>query len=192
MTQKSSQSSGPDTASAISADDKGVTVLGIDPGLDGALAVVNSKTGIVTIVDMPTNEMLRNGKRKREIDASYLAYLLGAPEVAPVKDVYVELVNASPQMGVTSAFTFGEGKGVLRGVLAAMGFSITYVTPQVWQRAMRVRKGKDASRARAAELFPHSAGEFRRVKDHGRADAALIAAWGLATISPGKDPESHE
>ena len=39
--------------------------------------------------------------------------------------------------------------------------------------------GKDASRMRAMELFPSKAELFKRAKDDGRADAALIAYWYL-------------
>ena len=39
-------------------------------------------------------------------------------------------------------------------------------------------KPKAASRGMATELFPHIADQFRRVKDDGRAEAALIARYG--------------
>jgi hypothetical protein len=44
---------------------------------------------------------------------------------------------------------------------------------------MGVTGGKDGARARAMELFSHNVDYFKRKKDDGRADAALIAAWGL-------------
>jgi crossover junction endodeoxyribonuclease RuvC len=44
---------------------------------------------------------------------------------------------------------------------------------------MGVSGGKDGARARAMEVFPWNVDLFKRVKDDGRADAALIAAWGL-------------
>jgi crossover junction endodeoxyribonuclease RuvC len=43
---------------------------------------------------------------------------------------------------------------------------------------MGVVGGKDASRARAMELFPDHLALFKRVKDDGRSDASLIALWG--------------
>jgi crossover junction endodeoxyribonuclease RuvC len=41
-----------------------------------------------------------------------------------------------------------------------------------------VPQGKDGSRYRAAQLFPARAELFKRVKDDGRSDATLIAAYG--------------
>lgn len=154
-----------------------VVVLGIDPGLNGALAFIHSDKGILDIIDMPTLQIVRNGKFKREVDPAGVAsaILLYNPTRA-----VLELVNATPQMGVTSSFSFGESKGIVRGVLAALNVPMTSVPPLTWQRAMHVRKGKDAARARAAELFPRDATRFRRVKDDGRADATLIAAYGLS------------
>jgi len=56
---------------------------------------------------------------------------------------------------------------------------IVYITPQGWQKAVGMRGGKDGGRARAAEIFPAYAATFARVKDDGRADAALMAWWGV-------------
>ena len=42
-------------------------ILGIDPGLSGALAFLDTKTGMIAIEDMPTIEVKRNNKLKREV-----------------------------------------------------------------------------------------------------------------------------
>jgi crossover junction endodeoxyribonuclease RuvC len=81
--------------------------------------------------------------------------------------------------GVTSVFSFGRSLGAIEGVIAARSIKSTLVTPQTWQKAMGVSGGKDGARARAMEVFPWNVDLFKRVKDDGRADAALIAAWGL-------------
>jgi crossover junction endodeoxyribonuclease RuvC len=75
-------------------------------------------------------------------------------------------------------FAFGRAAGLLEGALAGLGIPVTLVTPQEWQKGMRVIGGKDGARARAAELWPGQAGLFARVKDDGRADAALMASYG--------------
>ena len=46
-----------------------------------------------------------------------------------------------------------------------------------------VGAAKDQSRALASNLFPQSAYLFKRVKDDGRAEAALIAYYGAAKLS---------
>jgi crossover junction endodeoxyribonuclease RuvC len=90
----------------------------------------------------------------------------------------VELVNAMPGQGVTSMFAFGHAFGLACGVLAGMGIPCELITPAKWKRDLKVNPGKDGSRLMAMTLWPEHAGEFKRVKDDGRAEAALIAKWG--------------
>ena len=157
-------------------------VLGIDPGAGGALAFFNIEKGILDIVDMPIVEVLRGKKIKREISAAMLSALVRArsPTIA-----FVERVGAMPGQGVSSMFQFGRGVGTIEGVLAALEIPTHYASPQAWQKEMGVRGGsKDASRARAAELFPAYASQFARVKDDGRSDAALISCYGIRHQDP--------
>ena len=149
--------------------------IGIDPGLSGAIAVLTDDS--LQIHDMPTMTVDRNGKAKRQVSANELAELLN---LYAGKDchVYVERVSAMAGQGVTSVFSFGRSFGMIEGILAALKMPVTFVAPATWTRAIGRSPGKDASRARAMELFPHYEYFFKRVKDDGRADAALIAHWG--------------
>lgn len=153
-------------------------VIGIDPGAAGAVAILEAKTGqLVHVFDMPAIDIKIGTKIKRRVSPEMLASELrlyleeGAVAV-------IEQVNAMPGQGVTSMFAFGESFGLAKGVLAGLGIQCSTVTPGVWKKAMKLNAGKDGSRAKAAQLWPMSAGEFKRVKDDGRAEAALIAAWG--------------
>jgi len=67
---------------------------------------------------------------------------------------------------------------MIEGILAALKMPVTFVAPATWVKGVGRVQGKDASRARAMELFPDYQDQFKRVKDDGRADAALIAYWG--------------
>jgi len=79
---------------------------------------------------------------------------------------------------VTSVFSFGRSFGMIEGILATLQIATTFVPPATWTKGVGRSPGKDASRARAMELFPAHQLMFSRVKDDGRADAALIAYWG--------------
>ena len=149
--------------------------IGIDPGLSGAIAVLTDDA--LQIHDMPVMTVDRNGKAKRQVSANELAELLN---LYAGKDchVYVERVSAMAGQGVTSVFSFGRSFGMIEGILAALKMPVTFVAPATWTRAIGRSPGKDASRARAMELFPNYEYFFKRVKDDGRADAALIAHWG--------------
>ena len=149
--------------------------IGIDPGLSGAVAIISDDS--LKVFDMPTMTVDRNGKAKRQVSANELAELL---YTCSGKDchVYVERVGAVSGQGVTSVFSFGRSFGMIEGILAALKMPVTFVAPATWTRAIGRSPGKDASRARAMELFPNHEYFFKRVKDDGRADAALIAHWG--------------
>lgn len=152
--------------------------LGIDPGLSGAIAVFDAEAGHLSILDMPVVEIVRNGKKKRELSPAMLANLLKT--VARPASAIVERVGAMPGQGVSSVFSFGRSLGTIEGALSALEIQMTLVPPVAWQKAVNVRGGKDGSRQRAAELFPNYAGLFARKKDDGRADAACMA-WYAAT-----------
>jgi crossover junction endodeoxyribonuclease RuvC len=150
-------------------------VLGIDPGLDGALALLTT-AGELVVTDMPVLTTDRGGKSKRQADVRALADLIRTMEPS---FAVIERVGAMPGQGVASSFAFGRIAGQIEGVVATLAIPITYISPLTWRRAFNVPKGKDGSRLRASELLPVCAGRFRRKRDDGRAEAALMALWGL-------------
>jgi len=150
-------------------------IMGIDPGLSGAIATYDTETGDLMVEDMPTVEIVRNGKSKREISAQLLSEAIAA---AYANQAFLERVGAMPGQGVSSTFSFGRSVGMIEGVLATLDIPTTIVPPTTWQRKVNVRGGKDGARERAMQLFPKQAKLFSRKKDDGRADAALIAYYG--------------
>jgi crossover junction endodeoxyribonuclease RuvC len=150
-------------------------VLGIDPGASGALCCLCTKTGILELYDMPTVTIKRGTRHVRQVNAALLVDIIR--ETKPDK-AFVEAVHAMPGQGVSSMFAFGRALGVIEGSLAGLGIPQTLVPPAEWTKAMRVKGGKDGARNRAIELYPIHANLFARVKDDGRADAALIATYG--------------
>jgi crossover junction endodeoxyribonuclease RuvC len=146
-------------------------LLGVDPGLQGALAFYDIELASLLCVDMP---IIRTRNKTQLIDAEIVSSIRSMRPDAAV----VELVHAMPKQGVTSTFNFGVGFGVLRGILATLEIPVSFLTPQEWRRVVHVQGiagDKGASRLRAMQLFPKQSEQFARVKDHGRADAALIA-----------------
>jgi hypothetical protein len=157
-------------------------ILGCDPGLDGAIAVYRKVSDGWTIQthDMPTLKVKARSNR-RVMDDYELARLVdvicrdGAPNVA-----VVEHVGPGQQKGTVASFQLGANFGVLRGVLAGAFIPIHMVQPGVWKRQIGIAAGadKDASRLAASRLLPTYSGQWSRVKDHGRAEAALLALYG--------------
>ena len=153
-------------------------VIGIDPGINGAIAIFENGQ-LDTILDMPTLKIASGKTMKSHISAIGLVRILETWTL--VSDgqahIVIEKVGAMPGQGVTSMFNFGRSAGIIEGVVAALQRPYTYVTPAAWTKAVGRAAGKDASRMRAMELFPSKAELFKRAKDDGRADAALLAYW---------------
>ena len=82
-----------------------------------------------------------------------------------------------PGQGTRSMFTIGYGYGLWIGVLATLQIPYTNVRPGIWKRALTLGKDKEASRLRAMQLYPGA--DLRLKKHHGRAEALLLAAYGL-------------
>jgi len=125
---------------------------------------------------------------QRMLDAGELADMVtpATPDV-----VVIEKVHAYPGQGAVSTFKFGAAFGICIGVIAALRVQIHYVTPQRWKTDLglshpppHVRKSKASAWRKAAamdlarELYPEAAGAWKRVRDHNRAEAALLAHWG--------------
>lgn len=147
-------------------------VLGIDPGKTGALAWVRGED-LLLVDDMPDLTGAALGARLADL-------LIGT-------DVHVAVVESQvgrPGQSSSAGFKFGTNYGVILGTLGALGIRVTHVTPAAWKRALRLSKDKTASRQRAVELWPDRADLFARVKDDGRAEAALIAHHHITQGTP--------
>lgn len=149
-------------------------ILGIDPGVSGAIAFYFSETpDRIAVEDVPVVA--------GEISAAVLAARIKTfgPSIA-----IIERVSAMPKQGVVSMFNFGVSFGQARGVIGALGIPLHYVTPSKWKKHFRLSSDKDESRKLAQHLFPSCATSFALKKHDGRAEAALIARYGFETLFP--------
>ena len=149
-------------------------VIGIDPGVTGAVALVSTTGELVNVFDMPAFKI--NGKSK--IDVHQLGAILRDANSDHARAV-IELVGAMPGQSVTSMFTFGFAAGSVHGAVGALAIPLETVTPQKWKAYFRLGKDKDEARQLATRKWPH--GPFSRKKDAGRAEAALIALYAVET-----------
>ena len=156
-------------------------VLGIDPGLSGAVTVMTGSGELVEVFDLPV--MQTGGKQsfvKNTINASALFTKLqtvrsgGSGVVA-----YLESVASMPGQGVSSMFSMGHTLGSIASVLACLQIPYVMVRPQEWKKALGLlRADKNLSRALAVQRFPEASQWLERVKDHNRAESLLIAHYG--------------
>lgn len=137
--------------------------LGIDPGKKGALALLDTDPMSVTVHDMPGT-------------TTELHDLLCTLPV--VKKCVLEKLYPSQVMSRVSISRMFSDFGVLRGALQWCNIPTVEVTPAKWKAAMDLSSDKNASRQMAMQRFPHQDDLFKRVKDDGRAEAALLACYG--------------
>jgi crossover junction endodeoxyribonuclease RuvC len=181
----------------------------VDPGLSGAIAVVDTESGEARVFDMPTtpanvsvlpprpsNERAKSKKKskvrkpvKRMVDPHALGDLLRTEQPSRV---VVERVGAMPGQGVTSMFNFGKGFGTVLGVAGGLGIPVELVSPAVWKSGLGlIGTSKDRSREEAAKLYPSLAGSLVLKKHDGRAEALLIGRhFLLAQLGSGAAAQS--
>ena len=151
-------------------------ILGVDPGITGALALYDTDTGALDVCDMPSVAVRgKNGKTKRHLHEKRLC--AAVRDFLPIDEAIIELVHAMPRQGVTSMFRFGEAAGLIRGIVVALGVPVSMVAPATWKRVVGLNSDKNLSRITAKAVFPACEKDFTLVKYADRAEAALLA-WG--------------
>ena len=151
-------------------------IIGIDPGLSGAIAILENNK-VLRIFDMPV--MPEGKKNKRQLNSAQLVKLL-KDNILKNEDisVVVEQVNAMPGQGVTSLFNFGQTFGAIKGVCAALGLPIFFVRPSKWKKHFElINSSKDSSRTKAIEMYPALSNDLAKKKDVNKSDAILIARF---------------
>jgi hypothetical protein len=151
--------------------------VGIDPGKNGAVGVVDKDGRFVAVHDCPDTDdgfvTIINEYRKPPTGDNIIF----------IRMCTLEKIQAMPKQGVTSCVNFGKNKGVWRGILAALAIPRQFVTSREWQKvkgpmpkAKSKKDKKQQSRQVAKELWPEC--PVTLVKHSDRAEALLIAEYG--------------
>tara|TARA_Y100000590_G_scaffold214874_1_gene243578 strand:+ start:2912 stop:3391 length:480 start_codon:yes stop_codon:yes gene_type:complete len=151
-------------------------IIGIDPGVSGAISILENKR-VIDVFEMPT--MIDGKKNKKQVNGSQVTNIF-RDKLKENKEiiVVVEHVNAMPGQGVTSMFNFGQSFGVIKGICSALRLPIYFVRPTKWKKYFNlIKTNKDASRTKAIEVYPDISAQLSRKKDSNKADAILIARY---------------
>jgi crossover junction endodeoxyribonuclease RuvC len=153
-----------------------MTVLGVDPGIHGGLAIVAVEDGaaprLVEAIDIPV--IVTNAKER--VDAIAICTWVSKHDV---QRAYIERAQAMPGQGASSGFKYGRAVGSIEAAIALCRIPVTIVEPSAWKKFHKLRgRDKEPSRQRAAQLFPGAHELLSLKRHHHRADAALIALFG--------------
>ena len=152
------------------------TYIGVDPGQNGAMAVITPEQ--IVVFDFDDSFCLKWLKAISNLDIGDSSR--GAKAV-------IEKATAMPKQGVSSMFKFGTNYGQWIGRLEVLGIPFDFVTPRKWQKEIydsmptKNMDKKALSLDRACRLFPEMREFLSRKKDHGRADALLICEYARRT-----------
>lgn len=156
----------------------GHLILGVDPGISGAMALYEPRLDELTmLVDMPTHKVQINQVPKPVQNTWEIARFIDM-HASTIKLAMIEEPHAMPMQGVSSSFTFGRALGEVVGVIVANFIRVEFIRPAKWKRAMGLTHDKDHSRRAAAARWPQHSDLFSRKRDDGRAEAALLALYG--------------
>ena len=168
-----------------------MNIIGIDPGLTGAVSFIGNGGVVVATYDTPIIEIVKGKNKKHDFLPLEMANLIRRLTKDPCH-VFIEQVNAMPGQGVTSMFNFGKGYGMWVGILAYSGAPYSFVTPQAWKKElMQGMRDKDCARLRAQQLFPRLYEELKLKKHIGRADALLIGEYGRRQLGEINSPNAN-
>lgn len=175
-------------------------VLGVDPGLHGALALYSGgQKTVVQVWDMPTLNVIINRKERKRIHAAALADLTAGFKMMGVTLAVMEAVGGLPRQSASGAFVFGFATALVYMALVKEQIPVESVSSQIWKKTMRVPGKGFSSPAtdrsinqiivqRADELMPDAAHLWRGERgglNVGRAEAGLIAKYGADVLLRG-------
>ena len=144
--------------------------IGIDPGaISGAYAAINHNGDFIGCGDIPSID--------GRVNASQLRYVLkSCVSSFDTAMIAVESVHSMPKQGIASTAKFMRAVGAIEATAELTHYPFVLVTPQAWKKHHGlIGTEKVASLELARSMFPDA--PLTRQKDHGRADALLMAVW---------------
>ncbi len=164
--------------------------IGIDPGFEGAVSILDAQGELVTLWDMPLLDRKAKG-RTRQVDVKALAALMVSCRRLEAPEVYLEWPTTRPDEAAEASKRFGVGLGYIEALVAANAMDLTRVAPNKWKQDLglpgkkhadyTVTESKRMACSEVLRLVPnveraHVFGPKGGAKD-GRAEAILIAWW---------------
>lgn len=174
-----------------------MSVIGVDPGVNGALALYDYRTGTLTVSDMPSWSVQVGRTMRTRVDPIELLEYFELAKVMGVELAVIEAVGGRPKQ--SSGFAFGYSVGLVHMAAVAARVPVETVPPQTWKKLMRVpgkkgvekKQNEEAVMQRACEIFPDARPQFFGKlggKRMDRAEAALLAKYAadhaLGAVSP--------
>jgi len=151
-----------------------IRIAGIDPGLTGAIAMMDVRA--ISIIDVP----ITGSGAKQSVDVILLQewILRHGPRHA-----FLERAQAMPRQGASSGFKYGRVVGAIEAALMLCAVPLIIVEPSRWKRHFHLHGAdKEGARQLTIRMFPREHRFFARRKDHNRSESVLIGIYGAQTM----------
>jgi hypothetical protein len=186
-------------------------VIGVDPDSSGAIATLRW-TNSDALLDLPPDQLIafahpevfdmpteiwkmKAREKKQPSPASFLQLLQSIAAQDPSADLRAVLEFTTPThlSGKYAWYGSGFATGLITGLFTSEKLTYERISAASWKRSLGLTKaGKEGSLALARQIFPQAADLYlMRKKDHGRAEALLIAAWALGVRAERRKIEEH-
>ncbi len=161
--------------------------IGVDNGLQGAIAVIRTAPTRIAIFKMPVV-----GTKKKRLNETALSYILRTAVSDGGTLCTIEAVEPGPKLSRVACMRLGTNQGIVIGILVAFSVPYQIVSARIWQQAMfsgvSRKDTKAASVLVAKRLFPGAnllPTDKCTKEDHNMADALLMAEYGRRTAARG-------
>ena len=144
--------------------------IGLDPGaISGAWGAIDHNRDFIGCGDIPSVD--------GRISSTELHRLIkGCVSTFDTACIVVENVHTMPKQGIASSGKFMRAAGAIEATAELTRYPFMLVTPQRWKAHFSlIGASKDDGLVMARKMFPNAS--LVRKKDHGRADALLMATW---------------
>jgi hypothetical protein len=163
-----------------------VIVAGIDPGVNPTIAVIDSESGRISIYDELSAAKKVGGKNTSQPVPELIAFALGqsGAELVLIEHVWMRPTGGAKAQGAVSQARLISAMHLCWGVAAGLGIRTELVVPAKWKAHFRLHgTDKEDSRLKCLSLMPDAAKFLMRKMDHNRAEALMLARYGLDTYS---------
>ncbi len=156
-------------------------LVGIDPGLTGAIAIVSEDE--IIFYEMPVcdqswsawKKINKKVVRQKMVDSQKLWLILEKLKKIPHK-ITIEAVTPLPTYGISSAWKFSGAFYTIITVCNLLGLNLNFITASSWKKKFNFTgMGKDAPRQTALRMYPHLKEALKYKYNQDKADALFIA-----------------
>ena len=171
---------------------------GIDPGLSGALGIVDADGAFVLVADAPVSAIPiarsrriqdgLGGTKTRQVQGIKRVFIPTAMLDALPRDlrlIAIEEVGTRPGESPIAAYSFGFGRGLWVMAATVLRIPLIEPRPQVWKKMFGLPADKEAVRLLALKRWPEAATMLCRKRDEGRAEALYLAEYARHHTTPG-------